>query len=115
MNDEEYVDSDGRLCVGSDSSDESDGEEYHDASDSDQWTEWRCGVESDSTTDEDDEIRRLDEEYYSDASDMLEECWRGRDLGAPGGLPGPDAGETPLQHDPGPGCLWVRGPCRRQP
>ena len=47
---EEYVDSDGRLCVGSDSSDESDGEEYHDASDSDQWTEWWCGVASDSTT-----------------------------------------------------------------
>ena len=79
---EEYVDSDGRLCVGSDSSDESDGEEYHDASDSDQWTEWWCGVASDSTTDEDDGRRRLDEGYYSDSSDIPERCWSsGEDSG----------------------------------
>ena len=46
-----------------------------------------------------------------DAGGVLERPRPGR----AGGLPGPDAGETPLQHDPGPGCLWVRGPCRRQP
>ena len=33
---------------------ESDGDEWHDASDSDWESEWRCGVESDSTTDEED-------------------------------------------------------------
>ena len=76
-----YVDSDGSVDSGSDSSDESDGEEYHDASDSDQWTEWWCGVASDSTTDEDDGSRRLDEEYHSDSSDIPERCWSGEDSG----------------------------------
>ena len=44
-----YVDSDGNVGNSSDS----DEEEWHDASDSDQWTEWRCGVESDSTRERD--------------------------------------------------------------
>ena len=76
-----YVDSDGNVRNGSASSDESDGEEWHDASDSDQWTEWRGGVASDSTTDEDDGRRRLDEEYYSDSSDIPERCSSGEDSG----------------------------------
>ena len=58
-----YVDSDRNIRNSSNSSDESDREEYHNMSDSDQWTEWWCGVASDSTTDEDDGGRRLDEEY----------------------------------------------------
>ena len=36
---------------------------------------------SDSTTDEEDGRERLEEEYYSDASDVLEKCWSGEDSG----------------------------------
>ena len=89
---EEHADSDGRLCVGSDSSDSSDGEEYHDASDSDQWTEWWCGVASDSTTDEDDERGRLGEECYSDSSDIPERCSSGEDSGEGSGGEGEEEG-----------------------
>ena len=60
---------------------ESDGDEWHDASDSDWESEWRCGVESDSTTDEEDGRKIPEREYYSDASDAMEECWRGEDSG----------------------------------
>ena len=41
MKDEEYVNSGRNICVGHDSSD---GEEWHDASDSDWKTEWRGGA-----------------------------------------------------------------------
>ena len=60
---------------------ESDGDEWHDASDSDWESEWRCGVESDSTTDEEDGRKRPEREYYSDASDIMEECWSGEGSG----------------------------------
>ena len=60
---------------------ESDPDEWHDASDSDWESKWRCGVESDSTTDEEDGRKRPEREYYSDASDAMEECWREGDSG----------------------------------
>ena len=38
-------------------------------------------MESDSTTDEEDGRKRPEREYYSDASDAMEECWRKEDRG----------------------------------
>ena len=38
-------------------------------------------MESDSTTDEEDGRKRPEGEYYSDASDAMEECWREKDSG----------------------------------
>ena len=48
---------------------------WYDASDSDWETEWRGGVASDPATDEEDEECRLERDYYSDASGILEEYW----------------------------------------
>ena len=64
---------------------ESYGDEWHDASDSDWESEWRCGVESDSTTDEEDGRKRPESKYCSDASGGMEGCWCEEDSGEESG------------------------------